>query len=104
MALETTGSFLFFFFFYLSPLQFYSLFLIFSFLSFITCLFIYFPFTSVISDDISYLIRIPVIEEPASKFDRLTGTSVKGINRDGRIHGWMIRIGIACANHVENGI
>lgn len=102
MALETTGSF--FFFFYLSPLQFYSLFLIFSFLSFITCLFIYFPFTSVISDDISYLIRIPVIEEPASKFDRSTGTSVKGINRDGRIHGWMIRIGIACANHVENGI
>lgn len=102
MALETTGSFFFFFIYLLY--NFIHFFLIFSFLSFITCLFIYFPFTSVISDDISYLIRIPVIEEPASKFDRSTGTSVKGINRDGRIHGWMIQIGIACANHVENGI
>jgi hypothetical protein len=52
------------------------------------------------SDDIAYLIRIPMIEKSASKFDRSTGTSAKGKNRD----GWMIRIGTACANHVENGI
>jgi hypothetical protein len=52
------------------------------------------------SDDIAYLIRIPMIEKSASKSDRSTRTSAKGKNRD----GWMIRIGTAYANHVENGI
>lgn len=67
---------------------------------FFLALFIYFPSGSLTSDDIAYLLRIPMIEKSASKPDRSTGTSAKGKNRD----GWMIRIGTACANHVDDGI